>query len=85
MKDHIVITVSDTCGSRYYSIRKSTKILFYLVVSGAGLAIIGSIWANTYQNVQYQALNQQNQQLETELLAIDIENSKLNQIINKNL
>jgi murein DD-endopeptidase MepM/ murein hydrolase activator NlpD len=83
MKDPIAITVSDNYGSRYYSIRKSTKTLFYLVVFGAGLAIIGSLWANFNQNAQNKALTQHNQQLETELLSFDIENSKLNQNINK--
>ena len=84
MRDHFAITVSDSCGSRYYSIRKSTKILFYVAVSFTIFVLIASLATNLYQNSRSKSLSQEIKVLESELLAFDMENSNLNQIINKN-
>lgn len=84
MRDHFAITVSDSCGSRYYSIRKSTKILFYLVVSFVVLILVASLGMNFHQHSVVGKLHNKVKALETEMLAFDLENSNLNQIINKN-
>ncbi|MGB5707159.1 MAG: hypothetical protein WBM41_10010, partial [Arenicellales bacterium] len=84
MRDHFAITVSDSYGSRYYSIKKSTKLLFYLVVFLIASLLVGSITGNILQYLEGQSLVKQKQRIDNELLLFDSENSKLNQIINKN-
>ena len=83
MRDHFTITVSDSCGSRFFAIRKSTKILFYLAVSFAISMLVASLAINVHQYSRIDTLSHNIQALDTELLVFDLENSNLNQIINK--
>ncbi len=83
MRDHFAITVSDSYGSRYYCIRKSTKLLFYIVVFLIASLLVGAITGNILQYLEGRSLAQLNQRLDSELLLFDSHNFKLNQIINK--
>ena len=83
MRDHIAITVSDTYGSRYYSIRRSLKRDLALAAFGIAAFLITSIVFNFNQYHSNQELNRNNIALDKDLIRYDSENSNLNQIIAK--
>ncbi len=83
MRDHFAITISDSYGSRYYSVRKSLKRNLILGVCGFLVFVAGSFAGNYIQYGKWQSVTQQNAGLNKELLAFDSENSNLNQIISK--
>lgn len=83
MQDQFAITVSDTYGSRYYSINKSVKRNLILAIVGVFLIMAGSLVVNFFQLHKGRLLSDQNQKLDAEVLRFDSDNSKLNQTISK--
>jgi len=83
MRDHFAVTISDDYGSRYYSVKKSYRQLFFVFATLALLVFCGAIAINVLQFKHAQWLGKVNRSLDDELLRFDAENSNLNQMISK--
>ena len=83
MRDHFAVTISDDYGSRYYTVKKSYRTLFFVTIGAVLLGLVFSSSANVLQFKHGQWLGKVNRALDDELLRFDSENSNLNLMVSK--
>lgn len=84
MKDHIALTISDTRGSRYYSIRRTWKAWVLGSLAAVFTVLFSSAAINYFQWRQVQGQEARLTELDREILRFDTENSRLNKVIGEN-
>ncbi len=79
MKDHFVITISDLFGSRYYTIKKSTKHRLAGVLAMALAAFSISLGYNYHQRQKIELLHDKNAYVEQESAHLSNYNDRLHE------